>query len=211
MSVEEKFAAIRKGLLEFLILKIVAADKVYAADIVKRLSATDFATQEGTLYPLLSKMRARRVARLRVAGIRTPARPEVRRTHGERAVPAQRAERLLETSQRDHHAAGEVVMQKVISINLNGHAYQLDESGYETLSAYWRAPTARSPTIPTAPRSSRISNRRLPTSVRYISARTRASSARATSIGLSGDGPGGRRYRRWPTPPAPPRARSGRR
>ncbi len=57
MSVEEKFAAIRKGLLEFLILKIVAADKVYAADIVKRLSATDFATQEGTLYPLLSKMR----------------------------------------------------------------------------------------------------------------------------------------------------------
>lgn len=57
MSVEEKFAAIRKGLLEYLILKIVAADKVYAADILKRLSATDFATQEGTLYPLLSKMR----------------------------------------------------------------------------------------------------------------------------------------------------------
>jgi PadR family transcriptional regulator PadR len=57
MSVEEKFAAIRKGLLEYLILKIVAAEKVYAADILKRLSVTDFATQEGTLYPLLSKMR----------------------------------------------------------------------------------------------------------------------------------------------------------
>jgi PadR family transcriptional regulator PadR len=57
MGVDEKFAAIRKGLLEFLILKIVAAQKVYAADIVKALSATDFATQEGTLYPLLSKMR----------------------------------------------------------------------------------------------------------------------------------------------------------
>ena|SRR6187200_1803878 len=57
MSVEEKFAAIRKGLLEFLILKIVSADKVYAADILKHLSVTDFATQEGTLYPLLSKMR----------------------------------------------------------------------------------------------------------------------------------------------------------
>ena len=57
MSVTEKFAAIRKGLLEFLILKIVAADKVYAADILKHLSATEFATQEGTLYPLLSKMR----------------------------------------------------------------------------------------------------------------------------------------------------------
>jgi PadR family transcriptional regulator PadR len=57
VSVNEKFAAIRKGLLEFLILKIVAADKVYAADILKHLSATQFATQEGTLYPLLSKMR----------------------------------------------------------------------------------------------------------------------------------------------------------
>jgi PadR family transcriptional regulator PadR len=57
MSVEEKFAAIRKGLLEYLILKIVSADKVYAADILKRLSDTDFTTQEGTLYPLLSKMR----------------------------------------------------------------------------------------------------------------------------------------------------------
>ncbi len=57
MGVEEKFAAIRKGLLEYLILKIVAANKVYAADILKHLSSTDFATQEGTLYPLLSKMR----------------------------------------------------------------------------------------------------------------------------------------------------------
>ena len=57
MSLDERFAAIRRGLLEFLILKIVAVERVYAADILKRLNATDFATQEGTLYPLLSKMR----------------------------------------------------------------------------------------------------------------------------------------------------------
>src|SRR6266849_10266007 len=57
MTVTEKFIAIRKGLLEFLILKIVASDKVYVADMLKRLSQTEFATQEGTLYPLLSKMR----------------------------------------------------------------------------------------------------------------------------------------------------------
>ncbi|MEX2273659.1 MAG: PadR family transcriptional regulator [Vicinamibacterales bacterium] len=57
MSTTEKFAPIRKGLLEFVILKIVAAEKVYAADILKRLTTTEFATQEGTLYPLLSKMR----------------------------------------------------------------------------------------------------------------------------------------------------------
>ena len=57
MGLTDSFAAIRKGLLEFLILKIVAVNKVYVADILKRLSDTEFATQEGTLYPLLSKMR----------------------------------------------------------------------------------------------------------------------------------------------------------
>jgi PadR family transcriptional regulator PadR len=57
MSVNEKFAGLRKGLLEFVLLQIIAAEKVYVADILKQLSATEFATQEGTLYPLLSKMR----------------------------------------------------------------------------------------------------------------------------------------------------------
>jgi PadR family transcriptional regulator PadR len=57
MSSDVKFLPIRKGLLEFLLLKIIAADKVYVADILERLAGTEFATQEGTLYPLLSKMR----------------------------------------------------------------------------------------------------------------------------------------------------------
>ena len=57
MEPEQKFTTIRKGLLEFLILKIISLDKVYVADMMKRLAETDFATQEGTLYPLLSKMR----------------------------------------------------------------------------------------------------------------------------------------------------------
>ena len=57
MSSNERFTAIRKGLLEFVILRIVSVDKVYVADILKRLRDTEFATQEGTLYPLLSKMR----------------------------------------------------------------------------------------------------------------------------------------------------------
>lgn len=57
MSLNDKFLPIRKGLLEFLVLKIIAAEKVYVADILRQLSETEFATQEGTLYPLLSKMR----------------------------------------------------------------------------------------------------------------------------------------------------------
>ena len=57
VSINEKFASIRKGLLEFLILRIISSDKVYVADMLQRLSGTEFATQEGTLYPLLSKLR----------------------------------------------------------------------------------------------------------------------------------------------------------
>ncbi|MCF7688848.1 MAG: PadR family transcriptional regulator [Cephaloticoccus sp.] len=57
MDLSEKFTPIRKGLLEFLVLKIIAAHPVYVADILKKLNATEFSTQEGTLYPLMSKMR----------------------------------------------------------------------------------------------------------------------------------------------------------
>ncbi len=52
-----KLSQLRKGLLEFLILDIVSSGDVYVADIVERLGRTDFATREGTLYPLLSSMR----------------------------------------------------------------------------------------------------------------------------------------------------------
>jgi PadR family transcriptional regulator PadR len=57
MPVDQKFSAIRKGLLEYLVLKIVSGTIVYVPDILKRLADTEFATQEGTLYPLLSKLR----------------------------------------------------------------------------------------------------------------------------------------------------------
>jgi PadR family transcriptional regulator PadR len=57
MPTESKLAPIRKGLLEFLVLKIVGARSVYVPDILRKLAGTEFSTQEGTLYPLLSKLR----------------------------------------------------------------------------------------------------------------------------------------------------------
>jgi len=53
----ERFTAIRKGLLEYLVLKIISARQMYVAEMLERLSTTEFTTQEGTLYPLLSKLR----------------------------------------------------------------------------------------------------------------------------------------------------------
>src|ERR1700691_1962428 len=57
METISSFDAIRRGLLEFLVLKIIAAGEVYAADILASLDGTEFKTQEGTLYPLLSRLR----------------------------------------------------------------------------------------------------------------------------------------------------------
>lgn len=56
-NADEQFAPLRKGLLEFAILTIVAGRTVYVGDILAALAPTPFATQEGTLYPLLSKLR----------------------------------------------------------------------------------------------------------------------------------------------------------
>jgi len=53
----EKFAPIRKGLLEFALLRVIAGEKLYVAEMLHRLADTEFSTQEGTLYPLLSRMR----------------------------------------------------------------------------------------------------------------------------------------------------------
>lgn len=56
-TADEQFAGLRKGLLEFAILAIVSGRTVYVGDILAALAPTPFATQEGTLYPLLSKLR----------------------------------------------------------------------------------------------------------------------------------------------------------
>lgn len=57
MDLSEKFVAVRKGLLEFAVLRAIAGETLYVAELLKRLAGTEFATQEGTLYPLLSRMR----------------------------------------------------------------------------------------------------------------------------------------------------------
>ena len=65
-------------------MKIVASDKVYVADMLQRLSTTEFATQEGTLYPLVEQDAARRHGRLRLAGVGRRAAAQVLQADRER-------------------------------------------------------------------------------------------------------------------------------
>jgi PadR family transcriptional regulator PadR len=57
MNNDDKFSGIKKGLLEMVVLKIISGKKLYAAEILDILSRTEFATQDGTLYPLLSRLK----------------------------------------------------------------------------------------------------------------------------------------------------------
>lgn len=56
-NIENAKAQMRKGVLEFLILLIIAQKEVYASDILKTLKKSDFIIVEGTLYPLLSRLK----------------------------------------------------------------------------------------------------------------------------------------------------------
>ncbi|MBO4161905.1 PadR family transcriptional regulator [Micromonospora antibiotica] len=57
MQTDPKLVALRRGLLEPLVLATVESRQRYAAEILSALQEARFPTQEGTLYPLLSKLR----------------------------------------------------------------------------------------------------------------------------------------------------------
>ncbi len=50
-------AQMRKGILEFAILALIEETEMYASDILKKLRATELIVVEGTLYPLLSRLK----------------------------------------------------------------------------------------------------------------------------------------------------------
>lgn len=57
MDSDQLFKPLRRGLLEFAVLSTLSGGRLYAGEVIERLSETAFATPEGTLYPLLGKMR----------------------------------------------------------------------------------------------------------------------------------------------------------
>jgi PadR family transcriptional regulator PadR len=49
---------LRRGVLEFCVLALLAGEELYGFDLVRRLSDIDgLVTSEGTIYPLLSRLR----------------------------------------------------------------------------------------------------------------------------------------------------------
>lgn len=57
MNLENAQAQMRKGVLELCILAIIAEEEVYPSDIISRLKTAELIVVEGTLYPLLTRLK----------------------------------------------------------------------------------------------------------------------------------------------------------
>jgi len=57
LKIENTKAQMRKGVLELCVLAIVAKEPAYPTDIIKKLKESRLIILEGTLYPLLNRLK----------------------------------------------------------------------------------------------------------------------------------------------------------
>ena len=57
MKIENTKAQMRKGILEYCILAIIDTKESYPSDIIAELKAAQLIVVEGTLYPLLTRLK----------------------------------------------------------------------------------------------------------------------------------------------------------
>lgn len=57
MNMENTQVQMRKGILEYCILHIISRGEVYATDMIDELTAAKMIVVEGTLYPLLTRLK----------------------------------------------------------------------------------------------------------------------------------------------------------
>ncbi len=57
MDIQNTQSQMRKGVLEFCILSIIRQGEVYPSDLVDKMKAANLHILEGTLYPLLTRLK----------------------------------------------------------------------------------------------------------------------------------------------------------
>jgi PadR family transcriptional regulator PadR len=57
MNIENSKAQMKKGILEYCILSIISRGEAYASDIIDELKKSKMIVVEGTLYPLLTRLK----------------------------------------------------------------------------------------------------------------------------------------------------------
>ena len=57
MNIDNTKAQMRKGVLEMCILALLAKEEMYTSDIIDKLKGSQLVVVEGTLYPLLTRLK----------------------------------------------------------------------------------------------------------------------------------------------------------
>lgn len=57
MNIENTQSQMKKGILEFCILSVIRRGEAYPSDIVEEMRAANMSILEGTLYPLLTRLK----------------------------------------------------------------------------------------------------------------------------------------------------------
>lgn len=71
----------KKGVIEYIVLAVIAKGEVYASDIIDILKRNDLILVEGTLYPLLSRLKTEELLNYsRVESVQWPPRKYYRLT-----------------------------------------------------------------------------------------------------------------------------------
>ena len=56
MDAKNTITQMRRGILEFCIVSLLADNEIYTAELIKRLKAANLIVTDGTLYPLLNRL-----------------------------------------------------------------------------------------------------------------------------------------------------------
>lgn len=57
MNIDNTQSQMKKGVLEFCILSVIRQGEAYPSDIIEQMKAASFPLLEGTLYPLLTRLK----------------------------------------------------------------------------------------------------------------------------------------------------------
>ncbi len=57
MNIDNTASQMRKGILEFCILSVIKQGEAYPSDIIEKMKSADLNIFEGTLYPLLTRLK----------------------------------------------------------------------------------------------------------------------------------------------------------
>ena len=94
MNIENTQAQMRKGILEYCILLIISQQDAYVPDIISKLKASKMIVVEGTIYPLLTRLKNTSTV-IPLGRVATRSSPQVLQYHGTRARFSQGTRKLL--------------------------------------------------------------------------------------------------------------------